>query len=193
MKKGAYNKSFMNASVFVVIACTYLLLINSFSDYSHIKPMQQFMAWTVYSLQHLFGINVILQGTSLVYPNVFKLNVTLLCTGINELLMFSMITLGFIGVSLKTKLKGYTVFFPIIIAENVIRISLIFPLASWLGTDKALTFHDFSFKYGQMFFVILLVFLWFKYFAREEFIHGVQSYRLSRRLKLRKLRQKRKR
>lgn len=187
MKKPSYNISFVNAAVFTVIACTYLLLINTFSEYSRVKFLQQLIAGTVYYIQTTLGMNVILQDTFLVYPGVFRLNITLLCTGINEILMFSMILLGFIGVSLKTKVKGYTVFFPVIIMENIARISLIKPLASWLGTDTALAFHDFSFKYGQMMFIIVLVFFWFKYFAREEFIRVVRHYKLSKKSKLRRL------
>ncbi len=187
MKKLSYNISFVNVVIFTVIICAYLLLVNTFSGYSQVKFLQQLIAGTVYHIQTTLGMNVMLQDTFLVYPGVFRLNITLLCTGINEILMFSMILLGFIGVSLKTKIKGYIVFFPVIIMENIARISLIRPLASWLGTDTALVFHDLSFKYGQMMFIIVLVFFWFKYFAREEFIRVVRHYKQPKKLKLRKL------
>lgn len=192
MRKASYKFGFVNVLIFTLITCTYLVLINSFSQYSKLHVLQQIIAKTIYSIQSALGINVVLQDTILYYPKLFSLNMTLLCTGINEILFFSLILLGFIGVSLKTKLKGYAIFFPIILAENIARVTIIQPLAILLGKTTALSFHNFSFKYGQMIFIIILVIIWFHCFAKKEFRKSVRNYRLTKHSRPKRLRRKKK-
>lgn len=183
MKKESYKFGVVNIIVFTLITCAYLAIINSFQEYSKLIFLQQIIAKTVCYTQNVLGIEVMLQDTLLTYPNLFRIEITLLCTGINEILFFSLILLGFIGVSMKTKLKGYAIFFPIIIAENMVRIIVIQPLATIFGKNMALTFHDFSFKYGQAVFVTVLVIVWFYCFAGTEFKNSVQNYRLAKQLR----------
>jgi exosortase/archaeosortase family protein len=192
MKKESYNFSFVSIMIFTLVICVYLVLVNSFLEYIEFHPLQYIVAKTVYLIQQALGINVELEGLILHYPGVLDLNITLLCTGVNEILFFSLILLGFIGVSLKTKFKGYTLFFPIIILENIARIVLIQPLAIVIGKKAAVSFHNFSFKYGQAIFVILLAIIWFQLFAKQEFKKSVQNYKLAKqsRLKLQLRRKK---
>ncbi len=180
MKKESYKFGVANIVVFTLIICAYLVIINSFHEYSKLVFLQQVIAKTVYYIQKVLGIEVMLQDTLLTYPGLFRIEITLLCTGINEILFFSLILLGFIGVSMKTKLKGYAIFFPVIIAENMVRIIVLQPLATIFGKNMALTFHDFSFKYGQAVFITALAIIWFYWFARTEFRKSVQNYRLAK-------------
>lgn len=192
MKKDTYNFSFVTVTMFTFVVGVYLIFVNSFLEYAEFYPLQYLVAKIVYGIQQALGINVELDGVILHYPGVFDLNVTLLCTGVNEILFFSLILLGFIGVSLKTKFKGYTLFFPIIILENIARIVLLQPLAIVVGKRFAIVFHNFSFKYGQAIFVILLAVIWFQLFAKQEFKNSVQNYKRAKqsRLKLRVIRKK---
>lgn len=192
MKKESYNFSFVSIIAFTFVVGVYLVLVNSFLGRIEFHPLQYIVAKTVYLIQQALGINVELKGLILHYPGILDLNITLLCTGINEILFFSLILLGFIGVSLKTKLKGYTIFFPIIILENIARIVLLQPLAIVIGKRAAVSFHNFSFKYGQAIFVILLVIIWFQLFAKREFKNSVQNYKQAKqsRLKLQLRRKK---
>lgn len=192
MKKESYNFSFVSIVVFTSVIGVYLVLVNSFLEYTEFYPLQYLVAKTVYLIQQALGINVELEGLLLHYHGMLDLNVTLLCTGINEILFFSLILLAFIGVSLKTKFKGYTLFFPIIILENLARIVLLRPLAIIIGKSAAVSFHNFSFKYGQAIFVILLAIVWFQFFAKQEFIESVQNYKRAKqsRLKLQVRRKK---
>lgn len=177
MERSSYKFGVVNLLIFTAVISAYLVMINLFSDYSTFHSLQLLMAKIVYLIQHAAGIDVVLQDVTLHYPGAFRLEVSLLCTGINEILFFSLVLLGFIGVSLKTKLKGYAVFFPIILGENLIRVLSIQPLASLLGEGAALSFHNFSFKYGQMIFLVIIVVLWFNYFAKEEFTRFVRNYK----------------
>ena len=192
MKKRLYNFGVINITIFTLITSIYLVIINSISKYSNFKILQQITAKIVYLIQNMLGITVTLQDTTLNYIELFSIRVTLLCTGINEILFFSLILLGFTGISLRTKLKGYAIFFPIILVENIIRLIILQPLAVRFGKEAALNFHNFSFKYGQIIFILILVIIWFHYFAKKEFRKSVQNYKQEKHSKLKQTIKKRK-
>lgn len=129
-------------------------------------PLQLLETNIVASTQSLAGIDVFAAGSSLFYPGKrLELVIGPLCTGIREMLLFTIIILPFGLVSLRRKLRSLAVFLPIILLENIARLWMLYPLAGAYGIGTMYVAHDFVWTYGQMAFLLLLVFVWFRLFA----------------------------
>ena len=148
--------------VFYLLVVEYLIQETFF-----FLPLQLFETGIVQSTQSLAGINVYSVSEHLFYPDhELHLIVGSLCTGIREMFLFAIIILPFSGISRQRKLKSLAIFLPIILIENLIRLWLLYPLASNYGVGTMNVAHDIIWQYGQIGFLILLLFIWFRFYSR---------------------------
>jgi len=153
---------FLLILVFYLVIIEYLIQHTSFA-----LPLQLAETSFVSSTQGLFGIPVFSEQYSLFYPDKnLQLIVGPLCTGIREMFLFAIVILPFGALTLRKKLRSLAFFLPMILAENIARIWLLYPLANAYGVQTMNLAHDFVWTYGQIAFLVALLFLWFRFFGR---------------------------
>lgn len=129
-------------------------------------PLQLLETNIVASTQSAFGISVYASGYNLFYPgNTLQLVVGPLCTGIREMFLFAIVIIPFGVMSIRKKAKSLLVFLPAILVENILRLWVLYPLASAHGFRMMGEVHDIIWTYGQITFLLGLLFIWFYLFA----------------------------
>ena len=129
-------------------------------------PIQIITINLIYSLQKLFGTEVIIQNFNLIYSNGLNIIITPICSGLEQLIFFYFMLSFFVGIDFKTKLKGFLTFAPIILIANFLRLFMIYPLSKIYGITTAWKVHDFMFIYGQGIFLLILISVWYFRFSR---------------------------
>jgi exosortase/archaeosortase family protein len=144
-------------------------LLNSYNLYQKITyPIQLITINIIHFLQNLFGIEVVINNFSLLYNNSLNVEISPICTGIEQLIFFFFMLSFFVGVDFKTKIKGFLFFAPIIIITNFLRLFLIYPLSIVYSIETTWKIHDFIFIYGQGFFLLILVLIWYYFFVNRQ-------------------------
>jgi len=128
-------------------------------------PLQLITRDVIHFLQNRFGIQVVIDRFSLIYNNGLDIEIAPGCVGIEQLIFFFFMLSFFIGIDLKTKIKGFLSFAPIIIIANFLRLFMIYPLSLIYSIETTWNIHWFIFTYGQGFFLLLLVIIWYIVFV----------------------------
>ncbi len=159
--------SITNLIIFTVAVIIYKLIIDYLANSATLYPIQLFEANIVYFLQNLLGVSVEKLGIMLLYPG-FNISVESVCIGAKQALFLVVLLLSYYPVSFITRLKGIS-FVLIIFAENILRLSFVYPLFLLFGAETANALHEFLYTYGQGFFMIALFILWHFIFVQPEY------------------------
>jgi len=152
---------------FLLLLVLYLSIVEYLIQHTPFAlPLQLLEANIVASTQGALGVTVYADGYNLFYPgNALQLVVGPLCTGIREMFLFAIVVLPLGAMSLRKKAKSLAVFLPAILVENLLRLWMLYPLASAHGFRTMGEVHDLVWTYGQIIFLVGLLFLWFYLFA----------------------------
>jgi exosortase/archaeosortase family protein len=155
----------------LLILLFYLVVVETLIQHTDILiPLQVFETHLVASLQSLFSIPVsVSHGFVLSYSDIdLDLVVGPLCTGIREMFLFVIIVLPLGIKSLRKRLNYLLLFLFAIFMENILRLSILYPMAKSAGVGSMYSYHDFIWVYGQAIFLAILLVLWFYIFPRVE-------------------------
>lgn len=134
-----------------------------------LETFSTYQAWFLYQLQANLGINLLLRdGTTFIYPNGMGVIITPLCIGFEEIILFSIMVLCFIGPSLRTKLIGIAEFSTLIILLNQFRILMLYPVSLFTSPRTAWAVHDFIFQYVTVMVLAIFFVLWYGYYVLLE-------------------------
>jgi len=156
--------------LFALILIFYLIVVEYILQYTDtVFPVQIFETNLVVAVQSFFAVDVYAEGSVLFYPySRLSLYVGPICVGLREMALFSIVVLSLSMVSLKTRLRGLAIFLPLIFLENFLRLLVIFPIYQSAGFEGMVNLHDLLWQYGQIIFLVLLLFIWFHFFAKKE-------------------------
>jgi len=136
-------------------------------------------AFIIFSIQKLFSVPVTIQDSSLIYSAPFTQGLKIIiipeCLGIAEIVLFLFILAAFRGASNIAKIKGALLFAPVIFAENIIRILLLYPTGVLFGLDTMWDIHYLIWHYGQ--FALLMIFfaMWYVMFAKPQLLSSLHN------------------
>jgi exosortase/archaeosortase family protein len=154
--------------VILVLVLLYAIILDPFLRLSGIMlPLQEVEAALVTGLQNAFGVPAMAHRDLVCYPDGGCIFIGAACTAIRELAIFSIIVVGVFGIPWVKKAKGLMVFLPIIFVENIVRISILYPLAG--GSAESIEqLHEAFLYYGQAIFLAAVLLLWFWFFAKPK-------------------------
>lgn len=153
--------------LFILLLLLHLGLFEYLIQHTDIVfPLQLLETQIISSVQTFAGVDVVAVEDMLYYPSHdLHLIVGPVCTGIREMLLFAIVVIPFGALTFRKKLKSLAFFLPVILVENLARISLLYPVASSYGVRTMDLSHDIIWGYGQLAFLILLLLVWFYYFS----------------------------
>ncbi|MCX8146989.1 MAG: hypothetical protein N3D84_00810 [Candidatus Woesearchaeota archaeon] len=152
-----------NIAIFSIAVFLYVIFVKLMVRYEHFFLIFQIAtAKIVYYMQAPF-FDVALNGTSLLYKG-FSVNVTFDCIGLRQSLFFLILVFSFLQADIIKRVLAFA-FVPLIIAANILRISLLYPLSLMFGIEKTIVFHEFMYSYGNGIFIFILLIIWFYIFV----------------------------
>lgn len=158
--------AFINAIILSAVISVYYLIVRLMQAYSGIfYPLQVLEAKLVCLIQSPFT-GVVQRGAVLFYRD-FAVEVVWDCLGIRQSLFFLALVSSFYQVELKDRLRALWLV-PLIIAANIARIAILYPLFLYAGPEKTAAAHEFFYSYGNGIFILLLFVAWFYVFVMEK-------------------------
>jgi exosortase/archaeosortase family protein len=137
-------------------------------------PFQFVEFYVSYGLTVLFGGNAEISPTysyTMIYHFADEdpdIRVASACTAVAEIALISAVLMVYRGPKLKKRFIWAGIFSGVIFIENIIRITLNYPLWRYLGEDGWNEYHLLWFKYGQLVVVLVLLGLYVAVIARKE-------------------------
>ncbi|MFC1731861.1 hypothetical protein ACFL6I_16200 [candidate division KSB1 bacterium] len=166
-KAKVLKQIFFNIIIFSAAVGLYVLIINLLQKYDGIfYPLQVAEARFVHLFQQFF-VDSYVSGASIIYPSAkLTVDVSWDCLGIRQVLFFVVLLFSFYQVEMRKKILGL-VFVPFIVAWNMKRIALVYPVFVMLGYGGTEELHKFMYTYGNGIIIFLLFILWFYAFVKE--------------------------
>ena len=138
----------------VILTATYAALKVSWVELHFVKPYTHFVAACGRAGLGLIGVRAGGSGSMVVSPE-FSVAIKNVCNGLEVMAIFFATTIGF-PATIKGKLLGLILGFPVIFLVNLIRVVVLFVL----GSRNPQLFEDVHFYYAQAVVIIITVALW---------------------------------
>ena len=166
-EKKIWTQLIVNAALFSIALGIYSLIIRLL--YSSLFTgffllLQEGETASIAGVQSLLGVEVVRNGATLAYDE-FSVVVSADCIGLRPALFALVLLFSFYQVGLKERAWGLWII-PIMLALNMLRVSLLYPLFLSAGYEKTIAFHNFMFTYGNGMSVLILFVIWY-YLAVE--------------------------
>ena len=133
----------------------YVLIHVEFVDEKLIQPYTHFVATASRAALRLFGISAGGSGTLIVSPE-FSVNIKNVCNGLEVTAILFATILAF-PATIKSKLIGLAIGYPVIFVVNLARVVVLF----FLGFKQPQIFDTVHYFYSQAFVIIATVAVWF--------------------------------
>jgi exosortase/archaeosortase family protein len=164
-----------------------------YEDSNSLRPMQEFEAWAVVTVQReVFGIEVEqYNGTFLDYDSNQEYHgytldkdekvggvlweITSTCSGLHEMVFLAVLIAGFPGVALRKRLPWAGIMAGVVFVENLMRIGILFFLAWMVGRDFEQKFHYDFWHYGQYLIIMGLFLAWFYFVAWSDIDRNMEA------------------
>ena len=155
--------AFNFALVMAVVLPVDLLFRHFTEGENSLLPLQQFVTWTVYTIEHALGVDVAICGTNdtqLCYAEMIDLEIISSCSGLHETIFLTLLVLCFRGVRPEIRLKWAGILAAFIFFENIFRIIMAYPMNQHYGFHTWDRFHYFWWQTGQYALIMALFILW---------------------------------